>query len=600
VLSAPGPDQNVGLPTRARLGCRRLWARARGVITRSPNNPALGPRSSLSPWWSVALLWLLFELPRVFSAALPDLSALSFSLELPLLLTLAALNTATVDSALARRCLALLAGLLIALRIDQWICWLLMREEPLLYDQWFMARHLWVLIGDLMSLVTLAVLAGVALLSWLATRAVRRLLRSARRLLEPARRRRTLWTGLALWTLALSLSVLAHGSKRPRVTWLTPALIANLVRSRAVYLSVQTESHSSPYAHFASIELADKPDVLLFIVESYGRLLSVEPETGDAHRALLGELSAQLARAGWHAASAFSTSPVSGGRSWLAEGTMLMGLPVRYESVFQHLIGQRPQPPHLVSWLRRQGYHTTLLAPADRNRPGAYVVNRYGFAQLLTNNDLGYRGASMGWGIVPDQYSLAIAEERVLEPARARRQPVFLDFHMVSSHAPWADIPPLYEDPSHVERSDAPREEHATATGTVLRRLSRFDRRAERRFPHMDHFDTKMRDGYAASIAYDLRVIAQYLARRPDDALVILIGDHQPPVISRSDESFDAPVHLLSRDPRRLQTALARGFRAGLTLPSDAAPALSHAELFPFLVDTLSAQHGALPSSGSK
>jgi hypothetical protein len=131
----------------------------------------------------------------------------------------------------------------------------------------------------------------------------------------------------------------------------------------------------------------------------------------------------------------------------------------------------------------------------------------------------------------------------------------------------------------------------------VLLRLSRYDRRAERRFPHMDHFDSKMRDGYAATIAYDLRVIAQYLARRPDDALVILIGDHQPPVIARSDESFDAPVHLLARDPRRLLPALARGFRPGLTLPSDAAPALSHAQLFPFLVETLSAQPAPPPSN---
>jgi len=541
----------------------------------------------------VLALWLWFELPRVFPASAPDLGALRGSLELPLLLTLAALNAVSVDSAFVRRTLAVLAGLLIALRIDQWICVLLMREEPLLYDQWFMARHLWVLIGDLLSPLTVAALAGLVLLGWLTTRGVRALLRRARVLLEPARRRHTLLVALALWTCALGVAALERGSDKPRVGWLVPALIANLQRSRAVYESVQSESQSSPHARFATLTLPDKPDVLLFIVESYGRLLSVEPGTRDAHQALLRELAAELERAGWHAASAFSTSTVSGGRSWIAEGAMLMGLPIRYESVFQHLIEQRPQPLSLVGFLNRQGYHTTLLAPADRNRPGAYVVNRYAFKELLTHDDLAYRGPSMGWGIVPDQYSLAIAEERVLAPARARRQPVFLDFHMVSSHAPWKAVPALYDDPRHVEPSDVPREDHATGAGTVLTRLSRYDRRAERRFPHMDHFDSQMRDGYAATIRYDLRVIAQYLARRTDDALVILIGDHQPPVIARSDESFDAPVHLLSRTPARLHTALARGFRAGLTLPSDLAPALLHAELFPFLVDTLSAARAA-------
>jgi hypothetical protein len=329
--------------------------------------------------------------------------------------------------------------------------------------------------------------------------------------------------------------------------------------------------------------------VLLFIVESYGRLLSVEPGTREAHVALLRTLTGELTRAGWHAASAFSTSTVSGGRSWIAEGTMLMGLPIRYESVFQHMIAQRPAPPSLVGFLNRQGYHTTLLAPADRNRPGAYVVNRYGFSELLTHDKLGYRGRRMGWGIIPDQYSLAIADERVLSPARARKQPVFLDFHMVTSHAPWADVPSLYDDPRHVEASEEPLVEHGTAAGTVLTRLGRYDRVAERRFLNFEHFDTSLRDGYLATVHYDLKLIATYLRDRKDDALVILIGDHQPPVLSRSDLSFDCPVHLLARDPQRLQTALEHGFQLGLTLARDASPALSHAELFPLLVETLAA-----------
>jgi phosphoglycerol transferase MdoB-like AlkP superfamily enzyme len=282
---------------------------------------------------------------------------------------------------------------------------------------------------------------------------------------------------------------------------------------------------------------------------------------------------------------------VSGGRSWIAEGTMLMGLPIRYESVFQHLVALRPQPPSLVSFLRSRGYYTALLAPADRNRPGAYVVNRYGFSELLTLEGLGYRGRPMGWGIVPDQYSLAIAEKRILAPAQTRKQPVFLDFHMVTSHAPWAVVPPLYDDPSHVSPSNVVHEEHGTAAQTVLGRLARYDREPERRFADYEHFDRTLRDGYQATVHYDLMVIAAYLARRLDDAVVILIGDHQPPVLSRSDQSFDSPVHVLTREPKRLQTALSRGFVPGLWVDSKAAPAMSHAELFPLVVETLAARH---------
>jgi hypothetical protein len=588
VPSSPGPDQNAEQPalaTRVRLFGARLVEQARGAAR------------VLTPWLSLLMLCLLFELPRAFVAAAPDLSALRLSLELPLLLTLAGL-VATFFVApprsrarvLLRRTLWLLAFLLLALRLDQWICWLLMREEPLLYDQWFMAKHLGVLIGDVISPTTLAVLLGVAGLAWLTARLVRRLLRQASQLVAPARRRHTAVLAALFWSVALGLSALPRSSAAaPRVGWLTPLLIANLHASRDVYERVQSDSHSSPHARFAALTLHDKPDVLLFIVESYGRLLSVDPGTRDTHRALLSTLTHELARTGWHAASAFSTSTVSGGRSWIAEGTMLMGLPIRYESVFQHLIALRPSPPSLVGFLRQRGYYTTLLAPADRNRPGAYVVNRYGFSELLTHDGLAYRGRPMGWGIVPDQYSLAIAEQRVLLPARARKQPVFLDFHMVTSHAPWAVVPPLYDDPSYVAAHDEARQEHGSGAGTVLTRLARYDHKAERRFVDFEHFDQTLRDGYQATVHYDLKVIAAYLARRADDAVVILIGDHQPPVLSRSDQSFDSPVHLLSRDPQRLQTALARGFVPGLWLEAARAPAMSHDALFSLLVETLAA-----------
>lgn len=602
MLSAPGPDQNAE-PTA--LGPRALPLRARLVAQ------ARRLARALAPWLCLATLWLLFELPRAFSASAPDLSTLRFSLELPLLFTLAGLTAtpsdapaappsrawptarASVTRRLVRPALWLLAALLLLLRLDQWVCWLLMREEPLLYDQWFMAKHLGVLIGDLVSPITLAVLAGVACLGFFCTLLVRGLLRRASRLVEPARRRRTAWLSVLLWSLALPLSMQSGAeAAAPRLGWLTPQLVDNLHASRAVYERVKKDSYESPHARLAALTLHDKPDVLLFIVESYGRLLSVDPDTHQPHLELLRTLTRQLEREGWHAATAFSTSTVSGGRSWIAEGTMLMGLPIRYESVFQHLIALRPQPPSLVSFLRGQGYHTSLLAPADRDRPGAYVVNRYGFAELLTHDGLAYHGPRMGWGIVPDQYSLAIAEQRILEPARARSQPVFLDFHMVTSHAPWAVVPPLYDDPRYVSPSNEVREEHGTGAGTVLRRLSRYDREPERRFTDYERFDGALRDGYLATVHYDLRVIAEYLARRPDDALVVLIGDHQPPVLSRSDQSFDSPVHLLSRDPRRLQTALARGFLPGLVVDPHAAPAMSHSELFPLLVETLAAGGG--------
>ncbi len=578
MLRARDPDENdASAAGRAIAPETRLRGRARLRELARRGGRELGP------WLALCALWLLFELPRAVQSTVPHLSALRCSLEPPLLITAWALNEAWLRSRALAAALWTALGVLIVLRIDFWICLLLLHDEPLLYDQWFMARHLGVLIGDLMSWLTALVLLGIAIGAWLVARLARWLFARGRALWQPGRRARTKVVAAVLWGALLAASVALRAEPDPPVRWWTPALIDNVARSRAVYRSVQRGLERSPYAAYDQLALCDRPDVLLFIVESYGRVLSVEPETSPAHAALLAELSTELSRAGWHAVSAFSAAPISGGRSWIAEGAMLMGTPIHYEAVFQHVVSLRPR--NLVGFLNRQGYETVLLAPADRNRPGAYVVNRYGFTRLLTFEQLGYRGPHIGWGIVPDQFSLAVAEQRVL---RTHTRPVFLDFHMVSSHAPWRDVPELTTTLDAPAGSAAPTETTSDARA-VITRLRRYGHLPEGRDTYLGHFDTARRSGYQATITYDLRLIARYLARRAEDALVIVLGDHQPPVISRSDASFDVPVHVLSRAPDRLEELIRQGFARGLALPPHAPPALAHAALFSLVARTLCA-----------
>ena len=119
-------------------------------------------------------------------------------------------------------------------------------------------------------------------------------------------------------------------------------------------------------------------------------------------------------------ASAFSKAPVMGGRSWLAEGSLIMGMHVGYEALFRQVVDQIDRVPNLVSFLKRQGYRTVLLAPADRVRPGVEAVNYYHYDQTLGFDDLHYRGPPRGWGLVPDQYSLGYVDEHVLAQRRTR------------------------------------------------------------------------------------------------------------------------------------------------------------------------------------
>jgi hypothetical protein len=540
----------------------------------------------LSPWLCLLAIPLLFELPAVLTSTALDPGALRLSLDLPLLLTIWLASLGLARTAPVRVALRVLATLLALYRLDQWVCWTLLRDEPLLYDQFFMLRHLWALIGDLMSVRTVLVLVTVGAILVGMGFLLRALSRRVRPLALGAARRRTLGVLALIWCVLLAFRTAALSSEDPAITWLLPTIVTNIRRSTHTYGAIRKRLGRSPYAAYDKLALRDKPDVLLFVVESYGRLLSVEEKTAAQHAALLDELEAQFKSAGFHAVSAFATATVSGGRSWIAEGNILMGTPIRYEAVFQHLVSQRP--PNLVGFLNHNGYESALLAPADRDRAGFRAENRYAFTRLFGYDQLHYPGPAIGWGLIPDQYSLAFVEKNFL--AHATR-PVFLDFHMVSSHAPWSEVPKLVDSTEQLFEASAQkvelgREHGPKAVRSALRRYAR----SSGRFAYMHRFDDAMRAGYQATVEYDLRLIAQYVARRERDGFIIVLGDHQPPVIAREDKSFDAPVHVLSRDPARLAPLLKHGFSPGLKLAPNAPPALEQAGLFSLWVHSLLAK----------
>ena len=548
----------------------------------------------LSPWVGLVLLWLLFELPTSVKPA----NCLPGSMR-PTLDVLALLTVWGVSHVLPRGgrtlriALTVWTVVLFAFRIDQMIFRLLMRDDPLLYDQWFMVQHMLVLISDLMNPSTALVVMGVVFALALSVWLTRTVLERARTLIAPERQRTTLRAATVLWGLSLCAAVASASTQVELVRYATPQFLANVDTSVSTYLAIERGTKKSPYAPYANITLSDRPDVLLFIVESYGRILSAHEDMRDRHGRLLERLEGQLGKAGWHMASAFSRASVSGGRSWLAEGSILMGTPIRYEAVYQHLLAHRV--PNFVGFLNRNGYESVLLAPSDRNRPGVRLENKYDYERLLVKEDMNYRGPPMGWGLVPDQFSLDVARKKVLERKPGAR-PLFLNFHMVTSHAPWAAVPPLVDDPALLENltSTFPVVNNdVEGNAAVMRRLRRYQHDEDGVHPYMNKFTAPMRRGYQSTISYDLQVISRYLQGRADDALVIVLGDHQPPVITNANASFDTPVHIFSRNKARLDEFMRQGFSEGLRIPDSKPAQVAHSGLFSLFVRAMAQASGA-------
>jgi len=146
---------------------------------------------------------------------------------------------------------------------------------------------------------------------------------------------------------------------------------------------------------------------------------------------------------------------------------------------------------------------------------------------------------------------------------------VFTQVILVSSHIPFAPIPPYLTD-----WGDAG--SFASVSAKAMEEVWR----------QPDW--TRLAPDYLSSLRYDFTAVAGWLARRiSGDGLVILLGDHQPPAIvgGLPQPPWTVPIHVLSRDPDLIAPFLAEGYVPGL-FPTQAPP---HPGMETFLARLLAA-----------
>ena len=342
----------------------------------------------------------------------------------------------------------------------------------------------------------------------------------------------------------------------------------------------------SSYFRYDAIELQRRPHVYLYMIESYGETLNRHSDLRAPYRAMMQKVADSLSAGGWHAATALSEAPVRGGRSWLAISSILLGTRVDHQLLYESFQSDPTGIPTLVRFLERQGYRSVTCQPYTVERPGLKITNPYGFDVLLHRDELEYAGPAYGWGVVPmsDQYSLGFSHERHLQPTADREQPFFYFFETVLSHALWNyGLPPVLNDWRDFNR--VMQEEETDYLAKMILE--------ERALPPVllpdsitapRIFDQPIQTRYLRHVAFEMQILVQYLLRdAPPGSLVILLGDHQPPIVEA--ETFDVPVHVLSRDPSLVEPFRTEGWTDGWRL--DDAPRWKHEGLFSLIVRSL-------------
>jgi phosphatidylglycerophosphate synthase len=283
-------------------------------------------------------------------------------------------------------------------------------------------------------------------------------------------------------------------------------------------------------------------DVLVVFVESYGRVAVEGSSFAPRVRAVLDEGTAQLRTKGFSARSGFLTSPTFGGLSWLAHSTLQSGIRVDGQRRYDQLVAA--DRVTLTRAFQRAGWRAVGVMPANR-RAWPEGHSYYGYDAIYDRRNLGYNGPGFGLPPMPDQYTFEALHR--LELARKQRPPLFAEVDLISSHAPWTQIPRL------VPWDDV-------GDGSVFNRILADEPKGTR-------------VAYGRSIEYSLRSLFSFVQRYGDDDLVlVVVGDHQPAtVVTGQGAGHDVPISVIAHDPKVMRQIDGWRWQDGM-LPGPQAP----------------------------
>jgi hypothetical protein len=109
-----------------------------------------------------------------------------------------------------------------------------------------------------------------------------------------------------------------------------------------------------------------------------------------------------------------------------------------------------------------------------------------------------------------------------------------------------------------------------------------------------NHQETRAR--YLRSIDYTLEMLTDFILRHAEeDAIFVLVGDHQPPRVSRRDDGYETPIHIVSRDAAFIATLDQYGFTPGTVVDPAAGPAIRHEGIYSLLMRSLIQTYGENP-----
>ncbi len=312
----------------------------------------------------------------------------------------------------------------------------------------------------------------------------------------------------------------------------------------------------------ASLDRLHGANVHLIFVESYGYTVFADSNHFSMIATGFEELEKSLGAKGFAVYSNFLTSPTYGGSSWLAHATLASGVNLDSQLLYNLLVTSNFKT--IALYFNEAGYRTISAMPGTTWPwpEGSF----FGYKKKYYAWNFDYKGPRYGWSPMPDQYVLDYIHRHEI---RNHSQPLFIEYVLITSHAPFHLQPPYLEDWSQIG-DGAIYHEKETITYPIV-------------WPDLSNAG----EAFMASINYEFQVLGGYLEQYiQEDGLIIILGDHQPNVqITGENRPWSVPIHVISRNRDLLKPFAARGFTPGL-IPKQPPPHLGmETFLYAFLED---------------
>jgi len=364
------------------------------------------------------------------------------------------------------------------------------------------------------------------------------------------------------------------------VSSVTTETIENIRRSLASRENLKTFATIDPASSYdyAQYTLSETPDVYFIFFESYGSVVYKRQHFMPAYVEITEAWEEKLAKNGWSTVTTISESPTWGGGSWMSYTSTLFGLLVDQQSEYDALKKKYSvtEYPNLGRYFSSQGYEYVWVLPINRQLPEkieAMEHRFFGADQWITFEALNYEGPLFGWGpSAPDQFTFGFIQEFVSQ----HEQPTFLVYLTQNSHYPWTPLPPVLEDWRELENYQL--------HGGVL---------------DEDQKDGlslgEWRQNYLQAIDNTLNALGEFISLlENENSIVVIIGDHQPPAVSRHEDGYGTMVHIISQDADLLRSFHKYGFVDGLIL-ENLEPTIRHEGLYSLFVRNFIEQYGSNP-----